>query len=77
MYVCSTFPVTFPDSRNSNQNSTEVSDMSMPRILQGAAIVTALSISLAAQQEPVGYHHIQCVKVNPGQQAATQEWIAG
>jgi hypothetical protein len=41
--------------------------MSMPRILLGAAMVAALSISLVAQQSPVGYHHIQCVKVNPGQ----------
>ena len=51
--------------------------MSLPRILLGAAMVAALSISLTAQQAPTGYHHIQCVKVNPGQQAATQEWIAG
>ena len=51
--------------------------MSMPRILLRAAMVAALSISLAAQQAPVGYHHIQCVKVNPGQSAAAQEWMAG
>ncbi len=51
--------------------------MSMHRILLGAAMVAALSMSLVAQQAPVGYHHIQCVKVNSGQQAAMQEWIAG
>lgn len=51
--------------------------MSMPRILLGAAMVAALSIPLVAQQAPIGYHHIQCVKVNPGQGAAVQEWIAG
>ena len=51
--------------------------MSMPRILLGAAMVAALSMSLVGQQAPVGIHHIQCVKVNPGQQAAVQEWIDG
>ena len=51
--------------------------MPIPRILLGAAIAAALSVSLAAQQAPVGIHHIQCVKVNPGQQAAVQEWIDG
>jgi hypothetical protein len=51
--------------------------MSMPRILLGAAMVAALSMSLVGQQAPVGIHHIQCVKVNPGQQAAVKEWIDG
>jgi hypothetical protein len=51
--------------------------MSMPRILLGAAMVAALSMSLVGQQAPVGIHHIQCVKVSPGQQAAVQEWIDG
>lgn len=51
--------------------------MSMPRILLGAAIAAVLSIPLAAQQAPTGYHHIQCVKVNPGQDAAFEEYVAG
>ena len=33
--------------------------MSMPRILLGAAMVAALSMSLVGQQAPVGIHHIQ------------------
>src|ERR1017187_792692 len=50
--------------------------MSIPRILLGAAIAAALSIPLPAQQAPVGYHRIQCVKVTPGQWAAAHDWFA-
>jgi hypothetical protein len=51
--------------------------MTIPRVLLGAAILSALSIPLAAQQAPTGYHHVQCVKINPGKMAAVGEFIAG
>lgn len=51
--------------------------MLIPRILLGAALAAAFSMPLVAQQAPIGFHHIQCVKMNPGKMAAAQEWIAG
>ncbi len=51
--------------------------MTIPRVLLGAAMAAALSIPLAAQQAPTGYHHVQCVKINPGKMAAVGEFIAG
>ena len=51
--------------------------MSMPRILLGAAIAAVLSMALTAQQAPSGYHHVQCVKVNPGQDAAFEQYVSG
>ncbi len=51
--------------------------MSVPRILMGAAMAAALSVLLMAQQAPVGFHLIQCVKMNPGKMAAAQEWTTG
>ncbi len=51
--------------------------MTIPRVLLGAAMAAALSIPLTAQQAPTGYHHIQCVKMNPGKMGAAEEFIAG
>lgn len=51
--------------------------MTIPRVLLGAAIAAALSIPVTAQQAPTGYHHIQCVKINPGKMAGVEEFIAG
>jgi hypothetical protein len=51
--------------------------MLMSRILLGAAITAVLSMALTAQQAPTGYHHVQCVKVNPGQDAAFEQYVAG
>ncbi len=51
--------------------------MSIPRIPLCVAIAAALSMPLVAQQAPIGYHHIQCVKVNPGQETAFENYVAG
>jgi len=50
--------------------------MSIPRILLGAAMAAALSIPVTAQQAPTGYHHVQCVKINPGKMADVEGFIA-
>ena len=52
--------------------------MSFPRILLSAALAAVSVLPLVAQQPaPTGYHHIQCIKINPGQGAASHEWITG
>ena len=51
--------------------------MLIPRFLLGAAMAAALTMPLAAQQAPTGFHSIVCVKVNPGKWDAIAEWIAG
>jgi hypothetical protein len=51
--------------------------MFMPRILLGATITAVLSMALTAQQAPTGYHHVQCVKVNPGQGVAFEQYVSG
>jgi hypothetical protein len=50
--------------------------MAMPRILLCAATAAALSMPLVAQQAPIGYHHIQCVKVTPGQETTFENYVA-
>jgi len=44
--------------------------MGIRRMIWGAALAAALSATLVAQQAPVGYHSISCVKVKPGKSAA-------
>lgn len=51
--------------------------MTIPRVLLGTAIVAVLSVPLTAQQSPTGYHHIQCVKVNPGKMAGFESLVNG
>ncbi|MGB9148230.1 MAG: hypothetical protein WCC14_20575 [Acidobacteriaceae bacterium] len=49
----------------------------MCRIAWGAALAAALSVTLAAQQAPTGYHSISCVKVKPGKNADFATLING
>ncbi|HVC45627.1 MAG TPA: hypothetical protein VND90_00130 [Terracidiphilus sp.] len=46
------------------------------RMVLGAAMTAALSVTLAAQQAPVGFHTITCVKANAGKGAALGAWVA-
>lgn len=47
------------------------------RFAWGAAVAAALSVTLAAQQAPTGYHSISCVKVKPGKTADFASLING
>jgi hypothetical protein len=51
--------------------------IAIPKMLLCAAIVAALPGTLVAQQAPVGYHSITCVKVNRGQDAQAVAWVNG
>lgn len=51
--------------------------MTIPRVLLGAAIAAALAIPLTAQQAPTGFHHIQCVKANPGKMDGVEGLVNG
>lgn len=51
--------------------------ISIRKILLGAAIVAVVPVTLVAQQEPAGYHTIECVKANPGQGAQLDAWVNG
>jgi hypothetical protein len=44
--------------------------MKIRHMVWGAALAAALSVTLVAQQAPVGYHSISCVRVKPGKSAA-------
>lgn len=44
--------------------------MGIRQMIWGVALAAALSATLVAQQAPVGYHSISCVKVKPGKSAA-------
>ncbi len=51
--------------------------MGLRHIFWGAAMAAALSATLVAQQAPVGYHNISCVRVKPGQSAAFHDLLNG
>ena len=51
--------------------------MGIRHIAFAAALAAALSATLVAQQAPVGYHSISCVRVKPGQTAAFHTLFSG
>ena len=51
--------------------------MGIRHMAWGVALAAALSVTLVAQQAPVGYHRISCVRVKPGQFAAFQALLNG
>ena len=51
--------------------------MGLRHFFWGAALAAALSATLVAQQAPVGYHSISCVRVKPGQSAAFRTLLNG
>jgi len=51
--------------------------MRIRHIAFAAALATALPVTLVAQQAPVGYHMISCVRVKPGQFAAFRALLDG
>jgi hypothetical protein len=51
--------------------------MGIRHMIWGAALAAALSATLVAQQAPVGYHSISCVKVKPGKSAAFHDLLSG
>jgi hypothetical protein len=51
--------------------------MSIPRILLGAALAAALSMPVAAQQAPTGYHSVACIKVKPENNTEFRKWAEG
>lgn len=51
--------------------------MGIRHIAFAAALAAALSVTLVAQQAPVGFHSISCVRVKPGQSAAFSSLLNG
>ncbi len=51
--------------------------MGLRHFFWGAALAATLSATLVAQQAPVGYHGISCVRVKPGQSAAFHALLDG
>ncbi len=51
--------------------------MRIGHMVWGVALAAALSVTLVAQQAPVGYHSISCVRVKPGQSAAFHALLDG
>ena len=51
--------------------------MGLRHFFWGAALAATLSATLVAQQAPVGYHGISCVRVKPGQSAAFHALLNG
>ena len=51
--------------------------MGIRHMAWGAALAAALSATLVAQQAPVGYHSISCVKVKPGKSADFRALLNG
>ena len=51
--------------------------MKIRHMAWGVALAAALSVTLVAQQAPVGYHSISCVRVKPGQTAAFRTFLNG
>ena len=51
--------------------------MGIRHMAWGVALAAALSVTLVAQQAPVGYHNISCVRVKPGQSAAFHALLNG
>ncbi len=51
--------------------------MGLRHFFWGAALAATLSASLVAQQAPVGFHSISCVRVKPGQSAAFHDLLSG
>ncbi len=51
--------------------------MGIRHMAWGAALAAVLSVTLVAQQAPVGYHSISCVRVKPGQSAAFHALLSG
>ena len=51
--------------------------MGIRHMVWGAALAATLSATLVAQQAPVGYHSISCVRVKPGKSAAFSALLSG
>ncbi len=51
--------------------------MGIRHIAIAAALAAAVSVTLVAQQAPVGFHSISCVRVKPGQTAAFNALLNG
>jgi len=51
--------------------------MGLRHFFWGAALAATLSATLVAQQAPVGYHSISCVRVKPGKSAAFHAFLNG
>ena len=51
--------------------------MRIRNMFLGAALATALSVTLVAQRAPSGYHSVSCVKVKPGKSAAFHALMDG
>jgi hypothetical protein len=51
--------------------------MKIRHMAWGVALAATLSVTLVAQQAPVGYHGISCVRVKPGQSAAFHALLDG
>ncbi len=51
--------------------------MKVRHMAWGVALAAALSVTLVAQQAPVGYHSISCVRVKPGQSANFRALLNG
>lgn len=49
----------------------------IPRLLAAAALAASFALPVAAQQQPVGFHTIACVKVRPGQASNFREFLQG
>lgn len=46
----------------------------MKSVILGVALAATYTLTMAAQQAPVGYHSVACVKVKPGKGAEFQKW---
>ncbi|MGD1107416.1 MAG: hypothetical protein ABR865_10245 [Terracidiphilus sp.] len=51
--------------------------MGIRHMVWGAALAATLSVTLVAQQAPVGYHSISCVRVKPGKSADFHAILSG
>ena len=51
--------------------------MGIRHMFWGAALAATLSATLVAQQAPVGFHSISCVRVKPGKSAAFHALLSG
>ncbi len=51
--------------------------MGIRHMVWGAALAATLSVTLVAQQAPVGFHSISCVRVKPGKSAAFHAFLNG
>ena len=49
--------------------------MKILKLLGGAALVAAFSVSLTAQQEPSGFHRVACIKVAPQNNDAFRKFV--